>query len=284
VARHKIAGKMICGLLIPCIYLMVTVCQAFAGGVGTDELLQQIKELKETVELQERKIEALERRVIQQEEASRRAEMNVAVSEIDKRIDQRLKKQEGILQTLDGLKVGFEATTIVQGVRNANGPDQLSAREDETDASMTAKVSFEKSFEDYGTAFIQFKSAPGSGVDRALQLYGNVNNNACDKSEVYMSEAWYEHYFKPFNITLTFGKLDATNYIDTNEYANLDTSQFLALIFGNSPVIEFPSSNGAGARMAIAPTGMLDAEFLAMDSKADWNNVFDALFLACQFN
>jgi len=107
--------------------------------------------------------------------------MNVAVSEIDKRIDQRLKKQEGILQTLDGLKVGFEATTIVQGVRNANGPDQLSAREDETDASMTAKVSFEKSFEDYGTAFIQFKSAPGSGVDRALQLYGNVNNNACDK-------------------------------------------------------------------------------------------------------
>jgi len=136
----------------------------------------------------------------------------------------------------------------VQGVRNANGPDQLSAREDETDASMTAKVSFEKSFEDYGTAFIQFKSAPGSGVDRALQLYGNVNNNACDKSEVYMSEAWYEHYFKPFNITLTFGKLDATNYIDTNEYANLDTSQFLALIFGNSPVIEFPSSNGAGAR------------------------------------
>jgi carbohydrate-selective porin OprB len=172
----------------------------------------------------------------------------------------------------------------VQGVRNANGNAQLSAREDETDANMTARISFEKKFEDYGEGYVLLKAAPGAGVDRSLQLYGNVNNNAIDNSSVYMPEAWYEHYFKPVSGALTFGKLDATNYIDTNEYANLDTTQFFSGIFGNSPVVEFPSSNGLGVHFGMAPYDFFDINLIAEDSKGEWNNVFDALFLAGQVN
>jgi carbohydrate-selective porin OprB len=149
---------------------------------------------------------------------------------------------------------------------------------------MTAKISFEKKFEDYGEGYVVIKSAPGAGVDRSLQLYGNVNNNACDNPDVYMPEAWYEHYFKQFSGALAFGKLDVTNYIDTNEYANMDTTQFLSGIFGNSPVVEFPDSNGAGIHFGMAPYDLFDINLIAVDSKAEWNNVFDAMFLAGQIN
>lgn len=265
--RRKTILKALCSVITGiCLLSPASVC---ADPVTNEELLEEIRGLRRTVQAQQQRIESLERRISAQEQApAPAAAQAVPAGE----------------QVLDGIKVGFESTTIVQAARNANGANRLSSREDATDASMTAKVSFEKQFEDYGSAYVQFKSAPGAGLDRALQLYGNVNNNACDNSNVYMPEAWYEQYFKSLPLTVTFGKLDATNYIDTNEYANLDTSQFISLIFGNSPVIEFPSSNGAGVRFSAAPVDLLDIELLAVDSKAGWNDVFDSMFLASQIN
>lgn len=265
--RRSIRNRALCGLIAG-IYLLspAVVC---ADQTVNEELLQEIRDLKRTVQMQQRKIEALEQRVTVQEQAPKAVPAAEGASGND---------------ALEGVSIGFESTTIVQAVRDANGADQLSKREDATDASMTAKISFEKEFEDYGSAYVLFKSGPGAGVDRALQLYGNVNNNAIDSSAVSMPEAWYEHYFSRFGSTLTFGKLDVTNYIDTNEYANMDTCQFISGIFGNSPVIEFPSSNGAGVRFSAAPLEHMDIELLAVDSKAEWNDVFDSMFLACQLN
>jgi len=267
VLRRIAAGKWSCGFIAGIYFLSPAL--VWADPVTNEELLAEIRGLRRTVQAQQQRIESLERRLSAPEQAPALSAAQVpAAGE----------------QALEGIMIGFESTTIVQAVRNANGANQLSAREDATDASMTAKISFEKEFEDYGFAYVQFKSAPGAGADRALQLYGNVNNNACDNSSVYMPEAWYEQYFKSLPLTVTFGKLDATNYIDTNEYANMDTSQFMSLIFGNSPVIEFPSSNGAGARFSLAPSDLLDIELFASDSKAGWNDVFDSLFLASQIN
>jgi high affinity Mn2+ porin len=254
------------------------------SGPTNEELLREVRDLKKTVEFQQKKIEALEQRVIRTESSTQAIGVPASSSEIDKRIDERLAARGPQYQLAQGLSIGFESTTIVQAARNANGSDQLSDREDATDASMTAKISFEKKFEDYGEAYVQIKSAPGAGLDRSLQLYGNVNNNACDEANVYMPEAWYEQYFKSINGALAFGKLDVTNYIDTNEYANMDTCQFISGIFGNSPVVEFPASNGAGVHFGMSPYDLIDINLIAVDSKADWNNVFDAMFLAGQIN
>jgi len=258
---------------------------AFAdSGPTNEEMLREIRDLKKTVEIQQKRIEALEQRVIRPESSAQAAGAPASVSEIDRRIDERLSQRVPGYQLMEGLSFGVETTTIVQGAHDVNGADQLSDREDGTGASMTAKISFEKKFGDYGEGYVIFKSAPGAGVDRSLQLYGNVNNNACDNSGVYMPEAWYEHYFQNISGALTFGKIDVTNYIDTNEYANMDTSQFLSGIFGNSPVIEFPSDNGAGVHFGMAPYDLFDINLIVTDSTGGWNNVLDALFLAGQIN
>jgi high affinity Mn2+ porin len=254
------------------------------SGPTNDDLLREMRDLKKTVEFQQKKIDALEQRVIRAETSSRAVGAPVSVSEIDQRIDERLSQRAPGYQLMEGLSLGVETTTIVQGAHDANGSGQLSDREDETDASMTAKISFDKKFGDYGEGYVQFKSGPGAGVGRSLQLYGNVNNNAVDNSSVYMPEAWYEHYFKDISGALTFGKIDATNYIDTNEYANADSSQFLGGMFCNSAVIEFPADNGAGVHFGFAPVDLFDINMVVADSKGEWNNVFDALFLAGEVN
>ncbi|MFA6384793.1 MAG: carbohydrate porin [Candidatus Omnitrophota bacterium] len=264
----------------------VFLCAAASADTGSsnEDMLREIRELKKIVEFQQKKIEDLEQRVIKTESSARAVGEPVSATEIDKRIDERLKQRAPAYQLMEGLSLGVQATTIVQGARDANGDTLLSQGEDETDANMTVNVDFNKKFGEYGEGYVQFKSAPGAGLDRSLKLYGNVNNNACDDSSVYMPEAWYEHYFQNLSAALTFGKLDMTNYIDTNEYANMDTTQFISGIFGNSPVIEFPASNGAGVHFGMAPYDFFDVNFVAADSKSQWDNVFDAMFLAGEIN
>lgn len=190
---------------------------------------------------------------------------------------------EQIKKTFDGLSIGAGATFVLQGTHNANGDNQLSDGDDVTDASYSIDVEIEKEFEDYGKAFIHLEAGGGDGVEDELTLFSNVNRDADNDENVRLTEAWYEHYFHSTPRTLTIGKIDATGYIDTNEYANDECTQFLGRIFRNSPTIEF-ADNGAGMRFAIEPVDFTDIELVLMDADSDWEDVFDGLFLATQFN
>jgi high affinity Mn2+ porin len=265
--------------------LFLDQAKAFTEEAATnEELLNEIRDLKRTVQQQQQKIEELEKRLLKQEAASGAVGQPIAVSEIDKRIDERLSRRVPSYQLMEGLSLGLEATTIIQGGHHLNGDDQLSKSEDATDATMTTKISFEKKFGDYAEGYVLLKAGQGEGLDRALKTYGNVNDNADDNSNVHISEAWYEAYFKQISAALAFGKLDPTNYIDTNDYANTETTQFLGGLFCNSPVVEFPSSNAAGLHFGLAPYDLFDINLVALDGKGEWNNVFDSMFLAGQIN
>jgi porin len=54
-------------------------------------------------------------------------------------------------------------------------------------------------------------------------------------------------------------------------------------MFRNSPVVEFPS-NSAGARFGFAPADIIEADVIAVDADGDWEDVFDAMFIAGQVN
>jgi len=207
-------------------------------------------------------------------------------------LEQRLIQQEGaqdalmkIKEAFDGLTIGAGATFVVQGTNNANGDSLSKNGEDVTDASYSIDLEFEKKFDNYGMAFIHLEAGDGAGVEDELQVYSNVNRDADDSGNgVSVTEAWYEHYFKAFPLTLTFGKIDATGYVDTSEYANDECTQFLGHIFRNSPVVEFPDDNAAGVRVAIEPVDFLDIELVATDADADWEDAFDNIFLSGQLN
>jgi len=199
------------------------------------------------------------------------------------RTEERMTKVESVPNIFEGVDIDAGATFIMQGTHNANGDNQLSDGNDVTDASYSVDLGIEKTFGERDKAFIHLEAGGGNGVEDELALFSNVNYDADNDENVRLSEAWYEHYFDGMPRTLTFGKIDATNYIDINEYANDEQSQFLGRIFGNSSAIEFPSY-AAGVRFAVEPVDFLDAEFVAMEADSDWEDAFDEMFAATQLN
>ncbi len=213
------------------------------------------------------RIESLEQMI---EKQGRTLEENIEIS----------KNLTKIKEAFDGFSIGGGATFIMQGTNNANGDDK-----DVTDVSYSVDLEFEKEFGDFGLGFIHLETGDGAGVEDELQVFSNVNRDADDSDNgISVTEAWYEHYFKTVPLTLTFGKIDPTGYIDINEYANDECGQFLGHIFRNSPVVGFPDDNSAGIRIAIEPADFIDVEFVAMDANADWEDAFDNMFIVGQVN
>jgi hypothetical protein len=185
---------------------------------------------------------------------------------------------------LGGLRTGIGATFVVQGTNNANG-DALSAKgEDVTDASYSIGMSFEKEFGDHGKAFLNVETGDGAGAEDELRVFSNVNRDADDSdNSMTVTEAWYEHYFNAAPVRLMAGKIDGTVLVDTNEYANDETTQFLGRAFRNSPAIEFPD-NAAGMRLEIEPSDAVNVSFLMMDGDSDWEDIVEKGFYAAQMN
>ncbi|MFA5118974.1 MAG: carbohydrate porin [Candidatus Omnitrophota bacterium] len=261
--------------------LLLSWVSSFAEGAQSDEeMLKQIQELKNIVRQQQVRIEQLEKKVNAAPVFPREA---VPVSEIDRRIDERLSVTAPAYRLMDGLSLSVGATTITQGVDHANGDDQLSEKESVTDSTISVDIALNKKFEDYGEAYVYITAGQGAGIEDELKVFSNVNYDVDNDQNVRLAEAWYEHYFKPFSGALGFGKIDATRYIDMNNYANSETTQFIGRMFGNSPVIEFPS-NAAGIHFGMSPIDLFDINLVALDADGDWEDTFDSLFISGQVN
>lgn len=266
--------------------LLLPKAKAADEDVSYARLLKEIRELKKTTEFQAAKIRELEKRLSAQEERNKSVVLEtIPVCELEAKIDERINKKIPTFQLLEGLDMGVSITSILQSARNANADTQLGPGEDVTDGSYSADISFEKKFEDCATAYISLHSGDGAGVTDDLKLFSNVNADASDDDgSVSINEVWYEYYFKSIPLSVTFGKLDPTYFIDTNEYANNETSQFLADMFVNSCILEFPADNAGGIRFGLEPLKFMDINVVALDANADWEDIFDKLFLAGQIN
>jgi hypothetical protein len=223
----------------------------------------------------ESELSELKQRILKLEEKIAKQEKTAGKQ---KKTEQELSE---IKEIFNGFKIGASATYIVQSTGDANNNN---SDESVADASYSADLELEKEFGDSGLAFLHFEAGNGEGLTDELQVFSNVNADATGDANFDLIEAWYEHYFKSMPLTLTFGKLDATAYIDANDYANDECTQFLGGIFKNSPVIEFPDDNSAGVRARFEPVDFLDIEFAAVDANDGWEDIFNNIFFAGQLN
>ena len=272
-----VRDSIICPGLFLCLCVFLIPQIAFAEPTN-EELLKRMGAM-------EARIKKLEAQLAQQENKTVEVEKiaHGAKRELSEFIE--YKPGEGVEIKPAGLTIGAGATFVLQGTSNANGDDLAKNGEDVTDVSYSMDLEFEKTFGDYGLAFLHLESGDGAGVEDELKVFSNVNRDADDSdNSVSVTEVFYEHYFKAVPLTLTFGKIDPTGYLDTNEYANDECTQFLGRVFRNSPVVEFPDDNAAGIRVAIEPVDFLGVELAVMDANADWEDAFDNMFFAGQLN
>jgi hypothetical protein len=234
----------------------------------------------------ETRIVKLEAKLDRQGSASKGVYLkDMTIEDLDKHIDSHLLHRISGYQLLEGLRMGIGTTFIFQGAHNANGDSLSENSEDIADGSYSIDVEFEKEFDDGGKVFLHLEAGDGAGVEDELKVFSNVNRDADDSNNrASLTEVWYEHCFKTPPLRLTFGKLDATSYIDTNKYANDECTQFLGRIFRNSPVLEFPDDNAAGVRLLLEPANLVDVGIVAMDTNADGEDAFDNVFVSAQLN
>lgn len=249
---------------IVCLSFLLVFSLYFGRGAYADE----IAELKAQVKALQARVEALE--------ASQET-----VQAKQTKTDERITKIKTMPSILEGINISAGATFVVQGTHNANGDNLDRDREDAGDASYSIGLGFEKEFEDYGKAVITLEAGGGAGVEDELKLFSNVNADADNDENIRLTEAFYEHYLKDLPLTLAFGKIDVKGYIDTNDYANDECTQFFGRMFKNSATIEF-ADNGPGIGFTLKPADFVDANLVLADADSDWEDMFDNIFLAGQ--
>jgi hypothetical protein len=250
-----------------------------------EELMSEIKALKEKLaEMDQLKtrVAELEKQVCEQKHALIKQEGTV--TEVKKSlIDYKL--GEGLKLEPYGLNIQASATFVIQGTPNANNTG--GKEKSRCDASWSSDIFIEKEFDDCGLALIHLEPGQGGSVESELSLYSNVNRDSNDTgADVPITELWYEHYLFNKQIAITLGKLDPANYVDQNEYAFDETTQFLGRIFRNSPAVEWPDDNTLGARFIVTPEVIpyLSLETAYFDTDNNWESIFSKPFISTQFN
>jgi carbohydrate-selective porin OprB len=182
-----------------------------------------------------------------------------------------------------GFKVQADATFIVQGTPKANNPGE--SNKSRCDASWSADIFIEKTFDDWGLALMHLEPGQANTLEDSLSVFSNVNRDANDtNSNVPITELWYQHYLFNRQVSVTAGKMDPANYLDQNEYAFDETTQFLGRMFRNSATVEWPNDNTLGASFSIAP-GIIP--YLALNASYfnannTYKNIFDKPFISTE--
>ncbi|QXE90416.1 carbohydrate porin [Geomonas subterranea] len=120
---------------------------------------------------------------------------------------------------------------------------------DSTDVVGRADLVFNFKVGENTIAVIDVEATGGDGIDSKAASFSGLNGVAGSTGDrVRFREAWVEHSAFNDRLLLTAGKVDLSNYFDSNAVAGDENSQFLSGAFVHSAVLPFPA-NGPGARI-----------------------------------
>jgi len=241
-----------------------------------DDLRTEIEALKQTINRLEAR---LDREVEAREEISEcavKAEKRAAFSEEQvMHLSERLEGlKEEAYPIVPGLSVGGGITLVGQGTVGADA----AIGEDPVDGSLSVDLEVDSRLCEGGEAFLLVEAGAGEGITDELVSFWGVNGDAGDSdSFLELTEAWYEQSLFGDKLVLTAGKVDLSNYFDTNNVANDETAQFLSTGFVNNIAIEFPD-NGLGFRAGWAPLEFVNLGVGVQEGDADWEDVYEDPF------
>ena len=189
-------------------------------------------------------------------------------------------KMDRLMQQLGNLEWGVGATGVLQGTMNNddNNPDDNETQ----DATWSIDLEIGAPIGARGKAFVLIEAGQGEGLTNNPGVgdsFFGVNDDASDsEAKLEVPEVWCEHTFWAERAVFTVGKIDLSNYFDTNAIANDETTQFLSSGLVNSVAMTFPEDNGAGVRLTAAATPWLSLSVGWAEHDADYEDVFEDSF------
>lgn len=107
------------------------------------------------------------------------------------------------------------------------------------------------------SAVVDVEATGGDGIDAKIPNLSGLNGVAGSTGDrVRFRQAWVEHSMFDDKLIATIGKIDLTNYFDSNAIANDENSQFLSSAFVNGQSLAVPDQ-GPGVRISAKPAESL---------------------------
>ncbi|MFA5311054.1 MAG: carbohydrate porin [Candidatus Omnitrophota bacterium] len=100
--------------------------------------------------------------------------------------------------------------------------------------------------------FMEVESDRGMGIDKFIPTYSIFNSNSGEDIGIYIPEFYLEQNLFSDRISLSFGKLDLSDWFDANTAAESADTQFLSSALVNNLAIPFPSK-GLGGLVGFMP-------------------------------
>ena len=255
-------------------FLVVLFCFIFMAGIAraTEIDKAQLQQLIQTIQQLKQEVDALEQKVKEYEE--RQKELAHETEELK----ETKSKLEGLQKALGSISIRADATFVGQGTINNDNNNKEHDEGDVQDATFSYDLEVTVQIWERGTAYLLIEGGNGHGIDEEVPTLSGFNDDAPGNTAAEVTEAWYEQE-APLNrlgiLTFTLGKVDLTNYFDTNEVANDETAQFLSSGFVNNLAVEWPDDNGLGARVTWSPVHWLDVSLGVAEADSDWEDIFD---------
>ncbi|MEO2068922.1 MAG: carbohydrate porin [Desulfurobacteriaceae bacterium] len=127
------------------------------------------------------------------------------------------------------VEIGGDTVIYYQGTKDVNGSGYVA------DITLSFKP------RENGELFLRLHAGEGSGAD-SIEAFANLNTFADDNPEneatFKLLEAYYKEEFLDGKLKIAVGKTEPPVFIDDNEYANDEYSQFVGKPFVNNPIID----------------------------------------------
>jgi len=145
-----------------------------------------------------------------------------------------------------GVIVGASGTGVLQQIIDSKNSRDTSFGEGSLDLIFVSRPIAYTSF------FVDLEAIGGNGPDQTVRSNAGLNGDAGSLQDtdgvdrVSVREVWLGGDYFNEHVKAVAGKIDLTNYFDTNVVANDETSKFLSTAFVNNPTLQQPR-NGPGA-------------------------------------
>ncbi len=159
-------------------------------------------------------------------------------------------RRESISERISSAVEEEMARNIIIGA-SATGVVQQLVSSDEKESTF-AEGSFDLLFISqpllHTTFFIDLESIGGNGPDQLIGSFSGFNDDSGSLQDddgvdrLSVREVWLQSFLLHERLKIVAGKIDLTNYFDSNTVANDETTQFLSSAFVNNPTMEVPEN------------------------------------------
>ncbi len=230
------------------------------------------------------------------------------VEVLEQKLKERDENQQKIAEEVNELKEKLENLEIHGGVTlyyQGATVDKIDNQNFSNPSGTGYSADLELTFKPHenGEFYMRLHGGEGTGADENLadNLFANVNTIADDNPEdntFRVLEAYYTHEFLEGKLSLTIGKTEPLAFVDNNEFANDEVSQFVGKPFVNNPIIDGEDEYAPLIAATISPIENVEISALIQSNQSTgitWNgsewvekeksvydNVFDNPFYAIQ--